>query len=147
MEKILYLSMAVIVLSVFSATSFINPKVDNSKTYDVSIYVEGDRADLARVADLMVEYDKSNLELISSESGGFLTSASVITKEGWEEGRSLLMSTSADISKPILKLKFKLRNEDEEPDIRLSSSSSLYLSQIGPASLPSEGIGYRVRYE
>lgn len=142
-QKIFYLSIAAIVLSVATAlyaNSF------NNKTTDVAIYIEGDNANLARVADLLVEYDKNNYELVSSTTGGFFDNSSVIRKDGWEINRALLMSTSADQSKPVLKLKFRGRN-NKPLDVKLSKSSTLYLANIGSASFPNSGFAYRVRYD
>ncbi len=140
-NKIIFLSIAVLVLAIF--TVFYSSDI-NKNVYDVSIYIEGDNANLARVADLLVEYDKQDLELVSTSTGGFLDNSSVIKKDGWGINRALLMSTSADNTKPILKLRFK--GKDRPKNIRLSNGSVLYLANIGAATLPSSGVSYRVEY-
>lgn len=142
-NKIIFLSIVVIVLSV--ATALYTSNISD-KTYDVAIFIEGENANLARVADLLIEYDKNNYELVSTMSGGFFDNSSVIKKDNWAVNRSLLMSTSADQTKPVLKLRFKSK-KDKPVEIKLSKSSLLYLANIGPASFPSNGVVYRVRYE
>jgi len=139
---IIYLSVAVLFLAVVLGFYGTN---NNQKTYDVSIYVEGDKASLARVADLMVEYDKANLELVSTSTGGFMSNSNVIKKDDWEISRALMMSTSVDTTKPILRLKF--RGKNRPTNIKLSENSLVYLANIGSATIPSNGIEYRVKYE
>lgn len=141
-NKILYLAIAAIFLSALTALYGTDL---NRKTYGVSIYLDGDKSNLLRVADLLVEYDKKDMELISVESGGFLNNSSAIQKANWDKDRSLLMSTTTNSNKPILKLKFRSKNKPS--NIKLSQKSILYLANIGSSSFQSNGITYRVGYE
>lgn len=144
MKKINLLSIAVLVLILFNLIT-IN-KNTGTKIYDVSVFIDGDKAFLARVADLSIDYDKNNLELVSSSAGGFFIGSSVIKKDGWADERSLQMSTQVDLTKPILRLKFR-GTKTVPPPIRVSSDSILYLSQLGSANLLSDGISYIIKYE
>lgn len=143
MQKIFILSIAVLVLALFNV---VVTNKSNMKTYDISVFIEGDNANLARVADLSVDYDKNNLELVSSSAGGFFVGSSNLKKDDWEDSRSLQMSTSVDVTKPILRLKFR-RINNVPPSIKVSSDSSLYLSQLGSVALPSDGINYKIKYD
>lgn len=144
MNKINLLSIAVLSLVLFN---LVENKNVATKTFDVGVFIEGDKANLARVADLLVDYDKNNLELVSSSAGGFLVGSSNIKKDEWVSGRSLQMSTSTNEKEPILRLKFRGKKNMNPPNIRLSSHSTFYLSQIGVITLPSDEINYRIKYD
>lgn len=142
--KIIYLSIIVLLLAVFNILT-----VNKTKTPEIreaEIFLEGDMASLTRAADLKVEYDSDNVTLISSSSGGFLIASSVVNKEGWDIARSLLVSSAVDTTKPILKIKFKIKNGAMDPKIKLSPESKLYLSGFGDATLLEFGSKYRVNY-
>ncbi len=140
-NKIIYL----LILALFLAISIVISSFVNKNTYNVYIYLEGENANLARVADLIVDYDKNNLELVSATTGGFLDNSTVFNKKEWGNNRVLLMSTETDLAKPVLKLVFKSKVKPE--NIKLSENSMVYLSNIGAATLPSNGIRYIVKYE
>ncbi len=150
-SKIALLSIAVLLLA--TITLGLGNNLSQGKTLDVSIFVEGDNAGLTRVADLLVEYDKNNLELVSATGGGFLVGSSTVQKDGWEDGRSLLMSTTIDTTKPILELKFRSKKTIEPSSVKLSPESTIYLTGIGASTIVnneganSEVLSYRVSYE
>lgn len=144
MNKINLLSIVVLVLALFN---IVGNKNVTAETFDVSVFIEGDKANLARVADLLVDYDKNNLELVSSSAGGFLVGSLNIKKDEWVSGRSLQMSTSTNEEEPILRLKFRGKKNINPPNIRLSPYSTFYLSQIGATTLPSDGISFRIKYD
>jgi len=144
MNKILGLSIAVLVLSVFNIFGL---KSEPSKLYNAMIYIEGDTSSLTRVADLLVDYDRSNFELVSMTSGGFLTNSTIVQNENWDKNRGLLMSTAINDQKPALLLTFKSKKNNDNPNVRLSPDSVLYLANLGPVYIPSDSINYRVSYE
>ncbi|MDO8340855.1 MAG: hypothetical protein Q7T59_02700 [Candidatus Woesebacteria bacterium] len=129
--KIQILSVLVMVL----VMSQVYPK----NIINVSVYLEGDKANMATVVDLSLDYNENNLNLISYSPEGILKT--------WDAKRFLLMPNSNDFSKPIIKLKFKTNNFFTSENIKIATESQVYLSDIGITSLPSDKINIRLDYE
>ena len=130
--KIAILSLLVIVLCVI-----IN--ISQKHTVDVGVYLEGDKANVVKVVDLVLNYDKNDLSLVSYSRQGLLKT--------WDGNRFLLMPTSVNSGKPIIVLKFRTGMPFSPGDIKIMPESQVYLSNIGSVHLPNGGISFKLNFE
>ena len=128
--KIAILSLLVIVLCVFN--------ISQKHTVDVSVYIEGDKANMVKVVDLTLDYN-NNLNLVSYSRQGLL--------KAWGKKRFLLMPNADSSEKQLIRLRFTAGKPVVPGDIKIMPESQVYLSNIGSVHLPNNGISFKLSYE